>query len=368
MKIVVLTSSRADYSIYLPLLKKLKNDEFFELSIVAFGMHLSEKFGKTIKQIQSDGFEEIDEIETLPSGDSPFGISESIGKTMLSFTKYWEKIKTKVDLIFCLGDRYEMFAAVSATIPFALPVAHIHGGETTLGAIDNIYRHSLTHIAKLHFASTLNHSKRIIELKSDDRNVYNVGALSLDNLKTITLLTNKQFLEKFNIPINNPVLVTFHPETVSFEKNEAYINELVKVLSQLKDQIIITMPNADTNSQVIRNELLIFSERRDNVYCVESLGTLGYFSCLSLCKFVLGNSSSGIIEAASFGKYVINIGERQKGRESDINVIHTTIDAEKILNIISQIETLPVLSNYNIYGDGQTADRIIEILKSKVID
>ena len=366
MRIVVLTSSRADYGIYLPLLKKMKEDDLFDLSIVAFGTHLSEKFGKTISQIESDGFEVIHKIETLPAGDSPFDISESIGKTMGSFASFWEKMKTKVDLVFCLGDRYEMFAAVSATIPFSLPVAHIHGGETTLGAIDNIYRHSLTHIAQFHFASTLNHASRIIELKGESSNVYNVGGLSLDNLKTITLLTNKQFLEKFQVPINNSVLVTFHSETVSFEKNEVYVNALVKVLSELKDQIIITMPNADTNGDIIRNALLEFAKKRDNVYCIESLGTLGYFSALNLCKFVLGNSSSGIIEAASFGKYVVNIGDRQKGRESGENVIHSAIDTKEILDAISQIERLPVLSTKNIYGDGETADRIIEILKSKL--
>lgn len=366
MRIAVLTSSRADYGIYLPLLKKIKEDDFFDLSIVAFGTHLSEKFGKTVSQIEADGFEGIHKIETLSFGDSPFDISESIGKTMVSFASLWEKMKTKVDLVFCLGDRYEMFAAVSATIPFSLPVAHIHGGETTLGSIDNIYRHTLTHIAQFHFASTLNHSKRIIELKGESSNVYNVGALSLDNLKTIKLLTKEQFSEKFKVPIDNPVLVTFHPETVSFEKNEFYANELVKVLTKLKDQIIITMPNADTNGSVIRNALLEFSKTRENVYCIESLGTLGYFSSLSLCKFVLGNSSSGIIEAASFAKYAVNIGDRQKGRESGKNVIHSTIDTREILDAISQIEQLPVLPYENLYGDGETAERIIEILKSKL--
>ncbi|HEY0031073.1 MAG TPA: UDP-N-acetylglucosamine 2-epimerase [Bacteroidia bacterium] len=363
MNIAVLTSSRADYGIYLPLLKKLQKDNFFDLHLIAFGTHLSEKFGHTIDQIAADGFTVKHRIETLPEGDRPEDISKAMGKTIEKFSRLWATEKSHFDLILCLGDRYEMFAAVSASVPFAIPVAHLHGGETTLGAIDNAFRHSITCMSKIHFASTALHAARVEQITASAAAVYNVGALSLDNLHEIELLDVKGFQEKFGIHLENPVLVTFHPETVEYEKNQYYVTELIAALDTLDQQIIITMPNADTMGDVIRNEFITFAGRKSNVFTVESLGTQGYFFCLLHCAFVLGNSSSGIIEAASFGKYVVDLGKRQAGREAGENIIHTEIKKEKILDAINQIKTLPALTKKNIYGDGKTADRIIELLK-----
>ncbi len=365
MNIIVLTSSRSDYGIYLPLLKKLKADPFFNLKIVAFGTHLSKKHGNTIDQILKDGFNVDYKIETLLDGDSPEIIAKSIAVTIDKFSSVWASEKPKLDLIICLGDRYEMFAAVTASVPFNISVAHLHGGETTLGAIDNVFRHSITSMSKLHFTSTENHADRVAQIIGSKNNVYNVGALSLDNLKDIKVLSVQQFKEKFNIELNAPVLVTFHPETVAFEKNEEYVNELIAALDALPQQIIITMPNADTMSNLIRNKLLEFVKQKSNVISVESLGTEGYFSCLHHCSFVLGNSSSGIIEASSFGKYVLNLGSRQSGRDAGKNVIHCEIEKNKILDAVKLIQTLPKLNSTNIYGDGHTADKIISILKTR---
>ncbi len=363
MNVIVLTSSRADYGIYLPLLKKLKTDSFFNLKIVAFGTHLSQTHGHTVDQILKTGFKVDYKIETLLKGDTPEIISKSMALTIDKFSSFWQTEKSATDLIICLGDRYEMFAAVTASVPFAIPVAHIHGGETTLGAIDNIFRHSLTSMSKWHFASTENHAKRIEQIIGSDKNVYNVGALSLDNLHDLSLLTIQEFKQKFGVELNNPILVTFHPETIAFEKNENYITEIISALDTLEDQILITMPNADTSSNIIRNKLQDFAKIKSNVISVESLGTEGYFSCLQYCAFVLGNSSSGIIEAASFGKYVLNLGNRQKGRDAGKNVINCEIETTKMLNAITFIKTLPKLNQKNIYGDGHTADKIIAILK-----
>jgi GDP/UDP-N,N'-diacetylbacillosamine 2-epimerase (hydrolysing) len=257
-----------------------------------------------------------------------------------------------------------MFAAVSASIPFNIPVAHIHGGETTLGAIDNFYRHSLTHISKYHFASTQNHANRIAELKASDDNVYNVGSLGLESLNDTKLLNAQEFETKFSIPINNPVLVTFHPETVDYEKNKAYVNELINTLTKIDKQIIITMQNADTMGNCIREHLFAFSKNKTNVFIVESLGIQGYYSCLNLCSFVLGNSSSGIIEAASFGKYVINTGNRQKGRDVGKNVIQCEIKTEIIIAKIESLKTLPKLSTDNIYWGGNVSSKITAVLKT----
>lgn len=365
MRIAVLTSSRADYGNYLPLLKKMKEDSFFELKIIAFGTHISPEYGNTVDVIYADGFDVAYKLETLPDHDNATGIAESIGKTIVQFSSLWDLEQQNLDLILCLGDRYEMFAAVSSAIPFNIPIAHLYGGDTTLGAIDNVFRHCISTMSTFHFTSLESSAKRISQIIGTSENIYPVGVLGLDNLNEIALLTKAQFQQKFNIDLNSPVLVTFHPETIAYEKNQQYVNELIEVLHILDKQIIITMPNADTMGSVIRKTLLNFAKGKKNVHPVESLGTIGYFSCLNYCSFVLGNSSSGIVEAASFGKYVIDIGNRQKGRETNKNVIHCEIEKNKIIEAIKLIETLPIFEDKNIYGDGKTADRIIQILKNK---
>lgn len=364
MNIGLLTSSRADYGIYLPLIKKLNEDPFFNLKIIVFGTHLSEKHGKTINQIKKDGFQPFCEIDTTPEQDDPKSISESMGLTIQKFSSFWQKHKNDIDLVLCLGDRYEMFSAITATAPFNIPIAHLHGGETTLGAIDNFFRHSITLLSKYHFTSTENSTSTVARLIDKNENIFNVGALSLDNLNSIKLLSEVEFESEFGIPLQKPILVTFHPETISFEKNGSYADELISALASINSQILITMPNADTNGNMVREKLKKFGKERLNVAIVESLGTEGYFSCLKHCAFVLGNSSSGIIEAASFGKYVINIGDRQLGRETGSNVIHCPINKTAILNAIEKIAAAPAIGSGNIYGNGNTADKIIAALKT----
>jgi GDP/UDP-N,N'-diacetylbacillosamine 2-epimerase (hydrolysing) len=366
MRVALLTSSRADYGIYLPLLKKLAADPFFELKIIAFGTHLSHFHGYTLKQIQQDGFEVYKTVESLVLGDSPEAISSAIGLTQLKFASIWAEEKDKLDLIISLGDRYEMFAAVMAAIPFNIPVAHLHGGETTLGAIDNTFRHAITLASQLHFTSTETHAARVKELTGQTGKVYNVGALSLDNMQDMQLLSQEKFRKKFGIDISIPsVLVTFHPETVSFEANLQYTDELIAALKELDHQIIITMPNADTMGSAIRQKLLAFAEQDPKVKTVESFGTLGYFSCMQHCSFLIGNTSSGIIEAASFGKYVINVGDRQLGREGSANVFHCPVEKNAILEVARKIESLPAFTGENIYGAGNSATKIIAALKQK---
>ena len=365
MRVAVLTSSRADYGIYLPLLKKLRGDDFFELSIIAFGTHLSTKFDLTVEQIKRDGFDVAHELNTLPEGDKPVNISKAIGTTTGLFSELWEKLNDKIDLVFCLGDRYEMFAAVVASIPFNIRFAHIHGGEATLGAMDEKFRHSLTVLSEYHFVSTVPYAERVKQIKGKDDNIHVVGALSLDNLREIQVFSKSEFYQKYHVDLNKPtVLLTFHPETILYERNSAYCDELIFALNQLEEQIIITMPNADTEGDLVRKRLQTFiSENDGRVFGFESLGTKGYFSCMTHCAYLLGNTSSGIIEAASFGKYVINIGDRQKGRISGNNVISCPIDRNAILQAIDSLKNLPELNTDNIYGSGNSADEIIKVLK-----
>jgi GDP/UDP-N,N'-diacetylbacillosamine 2-epimerase (hydrolysing) len=364
MRIAVLTSSRADYSIYYPLLKKISNDSFFQLEVIAFGTHVSQLYGYTLKHILEDGFTVTAIVESLVLGDSPEAINSAMGLTITRFTSIWNK--SSYDLVFCLGDRYEMFAAVASCIAFNIPLAHIHGGETTLGAIDNIFRHSISLMSTYHFTTTEQYKRRVVELIGSDQHVYNVGALSIDNLKSLPLYSLEEFNNKFQIDLSIPtILITFHPETVSFEKNEQYINELVSALSDIADyQLIITMPNADTTGTMIRQKLNNFICSKENAIGIESFGTVGYLSCMKHCTMLLGNTSSGFVEASYFPKYVINLGTRQQGRILTPNIINCTIERKAILDSIRYVENLPSLSSIDIYGSGNASNQIIQILKS----
>lgn len=359
----MLTSSRADYSIYLPLIQELLIDKTINLHIIAFGTHNSSDFGNTYQQIIKDGFKIAHKVKIANTSDSAQAISNSMGQTISAFSKIWSKENYK--LIICLGDRYEMFAAVSSAVPFNIPIAHISGGEVTLGAIDNVFRNALTEMASLHFASTEKYKQRIVEMLGNKKNVYNVGALSYDNLKKLKLYSKEEFKAKFKIDLNlKSILITFHPETVSYQKNENYINELIAALSELKSyQLIITMPNADTMGNLIREKLQAFIKRTSNAVGVESFGTIGYLTCMKYCTMMLGNTSSGFVEASFFPKNVINLGNRQQGRILTPNIITVPINKRKIINKIRQISKLPTPKKVTIYGNGTAAKKIVNKIK-----
>jgi len=365
LKIAILTSSRADYGILYPLISKLYADKFFNVDIIAFGSHLSKISGKTKELILKDGFFIKYCLDTSPKSDSPLDISNSMANTINKFAKIWKK--ETYNLVIVLGDRYEMFAACTSSIPFNIKIAHIHGGETTSGAIDDCFRNSITQMASIHFAASEEYKSRIIDLKNSNLNVYNTGSLSIDNLKNIKLLSIADFQKKFKIDLSLPtILITFQPETVDFEKNKKYITILIQTLSELsKFQLVITMPNEDTMGIYIRKKLEIFIKKSANAIKVETFGTIGYLSCMKHCKMMLGNTSSGFIEAAFFSKYVINIGKRQSGRIVTPNIRSVEIDKAKILAAINNISNYKEVKYNGIYGKGRTSEKIISILKNK---
>lgn len=365
MRIGVLTSSRADYGIYLPLLKKLRADDFFELSIIAFGTHLSTYHGQTVRQIEKDGFDVKYRIESLLLTDTAESISTSMGLTTIKFASFWNQHSSNFDLIFCLGDRFEMFSAIIAGIAFNIPFAHLHGGETTLGAIDNVFRHSISLAAKYHFVATGVFAERVTSMLSSTKGVHCVGALSLDSLDEIELLSIADFRENWGINLSKAtILTTFHPETIRPEENIFYAKEIVRVIKGNQNyQFLITLPNADTAGSDIRKVFETELKNLQNVFLIENLGSQSYFTAMKYCAFLLGNTSSGIIEAASFGKYVINIGDRQKGRIHGDNVIQAKIEATEIMDIIRRLERNIVFTGQNIYHKRNTADQIIKILK-----
>lgn len=365
MKILILTSSRADFGIYLPLLRKLEKDSFFQFEIVAFGTHLSEDHGYTLDDIKRHGFKVKYKIETAPDGDSIFEVTHSMGLTTLLFTEFWEKNHNKFDLVFCLGDRYEMYAAVLAGIPYQIPFAHLHGGETTLGAIDNFFRHSISLASKYHFAATSSNVKRLSGILGSEEGIHCVGALSLDNVKDFEVFSIQEFKDEFDIDLSkNTILCTVHPETAGTSNNYENCIQLILAIEELTDyQFLITLPNADMHSMEIRRTLLTHFSSLQRVNLVENLGSRGYFSAMQHCVMLLGNTSSGIIEAATFDKYVIDLGDRQKGREAGENIFHVPFNCDQIVAKVREIEAMPVWTNGNIYDQGGAADRIIEVLK-----
>ena len=365
MKVGVLTSSRADFGIYLPLLKSLEEDTFFDLTIIAFGTHGSPFHGETITEIQDAGFKHIDLIQSLLLNDNPNGISTSYGLTVTKFADYWSD--NIFDLIFCLGDRFEMSAAVQAGIPFGVKFAHIHGGETTLGAIDNMYRHQITLASAIHFPSTETYKKKIETIIGDDVYIFNVGSLSLDGIEDFQFMEKNKFLNKFGIPEKPYILNTFHPETVKPEKNQEYALEMKSVLYELSSEyfLVITMPNADTNGKVFRNAIKeLKNEMPEQVLCIENFGKSNYFNAMRYSKFLLGNTSSGIIEAASFEKYVVNVGNRQRGRARSENVVDCDFRANDILKAVSKVKDFDTFEGTNIYQKNNTASTIVDTLKN----
>lgn len=363
MKIGILTSSRADFGIYQPLLAELKHQNV-DIHIIAFGMHMMGMYGNTINQIKKGNYGTVHELAGLTDDDSPMGINQSYAHIIESFSRFWNK--NSFDKVIALGDRFEMNAAVQSTIPFEIYVCHIHGGETTLGATDNIYRHQITLAASLHFAASAIFATKINSLKPENSNsTYNVGALSLDNLLDSPIPSWHTVTKEFSIPNVPFVLITVHPETVGLENNNQNIKQFIGAVTQILSDIhlIITMPNADSYGKMYREAFIkLKTKHPENVSIIETFGKLNYFSAMKNAKYLLGNTSSGIIEAASFGKYVINVGDRQKGRLRSKNVIDASFNKKEILAAISKIEKTPVFNGGNLYKQDNTAKKIVEKL------
>ncbi len=366
IRIGVLTSSRADFGIYLPLLKLINKDtEKYALNIIVFGTHLSPYHGMTKNEILKNGFAISYEVPSLLLTDDVHSISTSYALTALKFADFWKSHTREFDVVFCLGDRFEMAAAVAAGIPYSIKFAHIHGGETTLGAIDNIYRHSITLASTFHFVATEAFRIRVLELVKENPLCHVTGALSLDNLDEIRFLDSDRFFNLWGIDLKKrSILVTIHPETVASEKNAEYAKVSKETLIRLSNdfQVIVTLPNADTNGSVFRAMFAeLKNEKPESIFLVENFGTQSFFTCMHYVDFVFGNSSSGIIEAASFGKYVVNVGDRQKGRLTGENVLHVPFEKEEIITAVERIKNRKYTGE-NIYKKGSAAENILAVI------
>tara|TARA_B100001250_G_scaffold93253_1_gene77715 strand:+ start:5453 stop:6583 length:1131 start_codon:yes stop_codon:yes gene_type:complete len=364
ISICLLTSSRADYGIYKPLLESLSKDKDLDITIVAFGMHLQKKFGNTINKIKEDNFGKIDTIEGMSDKDTPFDIATSYSHLIGKFAQYWSK--NSFDYVIALGDRFEMSAAVQSGIPFEIQFIHLHGGEETLGSLDNIYRHQITLASKIHFVASEEYLKRVSKITRSKKSIYNYGALSLDGIDKIKLPKWSTVCKQFDIKNEDYILVTFHPETVGLEKNKSYADIVFESLAKIskKTNILITLPNADASGDLYRStmkKLAISFPKK--VFLVENFGRENYFAAMKNSLMMIGNTSSGILEAASFKKYVINVGDRQKGRLKNKNIFDVPFSKEEILKKYKQIIELGDFSGKNIFFQNNTAIKIINSIK-----
>lgn len=367
----IVTIGRSDYGIYQPILQRIASDSDLKLRLFVGGMHLSKYFGFTVKGIESAGYKICARVKMLVSSDTPEAISESMGMGLIGFARAYAR--SRPDILVVLGDRFEMHAAALAALPFNIPVAHIHGGELTQGAIDDALRHSMTKLSHLHFVSTKEYAQRVAQLGEEKWRITVSGAPSLDNLKTMKLLDRLALEKKLKVKLRPPpLLVTFHPVTLEYTRAAWQTGELLAALKTIGLPVIFTLPNADTGGRIIRAMIEDYARKNTNATICDNLGTQNYFSLMNLVPAMAGNSSSGIIEAPSFKLPVINIGTRQGGRIRAKNVIDVGCRREEIMAgircAVSDRFRSGLRGMANPYGDGHAAERIVRRLKSVKID
>jgi UDP-hydrolysing UDP-N-acetyl-D-glucosamine 2-epimerase len=334
-RIAVVTTTRADFGIYRPLLKRLAADDGISLHLIAGGMHLRPEFGMTIEEIGEAGFAVAARVDLLSGDDSPLGVAEAMARATRGFAEAYAALAP--DIVVILGDRFEMHAAAVAAQPLRIPLAHLHGGELTLGALDDSFRHSMTKLAHLHFVATETFRRRVLQMGEEPWRVVVCGALGLDNLNDTPPLTAAELEARIGMPLTPaPLLVTFHPETRDAIPAAEQAGALLKALDAAGLPVVFTAPNADAGGREIRRLIEKYVAAHPAARLVDSLGTPGYFALMGKAAAMVGNSSSGIIEAASFKLPVVNIGDRQQGRPRAANIIDVPRQAEAILAGIRQ--------------------------------
>ncbi len=371
-KICVITSTRADFGLLRWLMDDIQKSSDLKLQVIATGMHLSPEFGLTYKEIQLAGFKIDAKVEILLSSDSAAGITKSMGLGLIGFADVFAELSP--DLIIVLGDRFEIFAATTAAHVSGIPVAHLHGGETTEGAFDEAFRHSITKMSHLHFVASDEYRKRVIQLGEHPSRVYLVGGLGVDAIRRTTLLSKKDLERDINFKFGDRnLMVSFHPVTLGDLSSETQMRELLAALDELHDtKLIFTMPNADTGGRKIGQIILDYVGKNPRSCVHTSLGHLRYLSCMQYVDGVVGNSSSGLLEAPTMQIGTVNIGDRQKGRLSASSVIHCSPTREGIREAIKNLYDpsfkMRLSKVLNPYGDGGASKKIIDILNFTNID
>tara|TARA_B100000902_G_C27273125_1_gene897382 strand:+ start:408 stop:1547 length:1140 start_codon:yes stop_codon:yes gene_type:complete len=364
----VVTGTRAEYGLLRKLIKILDESKNIQLQLIVTGSHLSRKFGQTIKEVEGDGIKIDSKIDINLVSDTPKGISESTSRGLSGFANEFELLNP--DMVVVLGDRFEILSAVIAAMFSRIPIAHIHGGELTEGAVDDAIRHSITKFSHLHFVGNEEYSRRVIQLGERPERVFNVGGLGVDAINDLKLIPKNELEKDLNIKfLQKNLLITFHPVTLEEKSSSRQISELLDALSNLQDTaLIFTMPNADSDSRIIFEKIEDYVSSNKNAYVFTSLGQLRYLSCVAQVDAVVGNSSSGLHEVPTFKKATINIGDRQKGRIQSKSVINCKPISSNIQKAIEDSYTLEFKKHLktakNPYGDGGAAERIAKTISN----
>ena len=368
-KICVVTATRAEYGLLKCLLDDIKADNDLDLQIIATGTHLSPEFGLTSKQIEGDGFTVNKKIEVLLSSDTHVGVSKSMGLAQISFAEAFDELKP--DIVVVLGDRYELIPIVSAANIARIPVAHLSGGEMTEGAMDEMFRHAITKLSQLHLTAMDEYTHRVIQMGEQPSSVYTVGEIGLDNLMRMKLMSRSDFENSIGCGLKKRnILFTYHPETTQdITKTETDFSKILLSLDRLEDTLLIfTKANADVGGRLI-NKMIdeYIAQNKDRAICFASLGQLRYLSALKYVDAVVGNSSSGIVEAPSFKIATINIGNRQRGRIRASSILDVDVNEDKIFNAIQRIYTSEfreiLKDTTNPYGQGNSSHKVVHVLK-----
>ena len=368
IKACIVTATRAEYGLLKSLIETLDQSADYQLQLLVTGTHLSAEFGMTWKAIEADGYKIDAKVEMLLSSDTPVGVSKSLGLMCIGLGDAFEKLQP--DFIIILGDRYEMVGVATVANLFNIPIVHIHGGEITQGALDDNFRHAISKLSHIHFASTAEYRQRIIQLGECPDKVFEVGAIGVDNIKNMTLLSRNELSESIDLDLSQSYfLVTYHPATVGVSDVNTEVDNLIAALLAIPDtQSIITMSNADVGGRLINQRLEYWqAQYPERISLFTSLGQLRYLSAVKHCLAVVGNSSSGIVEAPSLKRPTVNIGDRQKGRAQANSVINCDVNVESIiqaLNISSSQEFQhKAIHVVNPYGEGKATPKIMSQLE-----
>lgn len=367
--IAVFTGSRSDYGLLYWLLKDIEASSRLELALIVGGMHLAPRFGSTWKQVELDGFRIAARVDMQLATDEPGSTARSVGLGIMGVAGALESLKP--DILVVLGDRYETFAAAQAAFLMRIPIAHIHGGEITRGAYDDGIRHAITKLSQLHFVAAETYRQRVIQMGEDPGTVHNVGALGLEHLGRTPLLQRAELEAKLGIAPGGPLLAaTYHPVTLCPEETTSGLEAMLTAISELSEtRCLLTYPNADDGNDAIIAGLAGFAARHaDRVRLVQSLGSVLYLSLLKHADAVIGNSSSGIIEAPAFGTPTVDIGSRQQGRLRANSVIHCECDKAAVTGALrlalSHDFALRAKSVVSPYGGGQASMHIVRLLEA----
>ena len=368
----MVTGTRAEYGLLKPVIEGIRENPALELQLVATGAHLSQKFGLTSREIEDDGFVIDRKVDMQLESDTPAGVTKSTSLAMMGFGAVFPELDPH--LVLLLGDRVEALAAATAALIARIPTAHIHGGESTEGAIDEAIRHSVTKMSHLHFVAAEEYRRRVIQLGEDPARVFLVGGLGVDNIKRVPLLERAEVEAALGFTLGQRnLLVTFHPATLEADTSARQMSELLAALDALEGtKLIFTMPNADADSHVLFDMIETFVAGRDNARAFASLGQVLYLSCIKHVDAVVGNSSSGLTEVPSFGKGTINVGDRQRGRLKAASVIDCAPERNDIAAALRRLyspEFRSVLQTaVNPYGEGGATERILHVLSQHSLE